>query len=120
MTGSAKSGDDRKARMPLPDFTAFNPGYKDAKEKEAERRETDRSVLRAADKFTRTCANHLLRARQRSSGSARLSAFHHGACGSERTPPLSSSPRFLGRPLGSGRYPPPAGLSAAKLLAGRS
>jgi len=30
-------------------------------------------------------------------GRARLPAFHHGTCGSERTPPLSSSTRFLGR-----------------------
>ena len=30
-------------------------------------------------------------------GRARLSAFHRGACGSEPTPPLSSSTRFLGR-----------------------
>src|SRR5208282_3654309 len=28
---------------------------------------------------------------------ARLSAFHHGACCSDRTPQLNSSTRFLGR-----------------------
>jgi hypothetical protein len=36
--------------MPLPGFVSLNPGYK--KEKEAERRETDVSILRATDKFT--------------------------------------------------------------------
>jgi hypothetical protein len=30
-------------------------------------------------------------------GARRLSAFHHGACGSEPTPPLSSRTHFLGR-----------------------
>jgi hypothetical protein len=33
----------------------------------------------------------------REASRARLSAFHHGACGSEPTPPLSSRTRFLGR-----------------------
>jgi hypothetical protein len=52
-------------------------------------------------------------------GRARLSAFHRGACGSEPTPPLSSSTRFLGR----GRYQAllEAGLSqSSELLADRS
>jgi hypothetical protein len=33
----------------------------------------------------------------REASRARLSASHHGACGSEPTPPLSSRTRFLGR-----------------------
>ena len=36
----------------------------------------------------------------RSAERARLTAFHHGTCGSEPTPPLSSRTRFLG--LGRG------------------
>ncbi len=36
-----------------------------------------------------------------SEGRARLSAFHRGACGSEPTPPLNSSTRFLGRGRGA-------------------
>jgi len=40
---------------------------------------------------------------------ARLSAFHRGACGSDRTPPLNSSYALPGTELGrSGRYPLPA------------
>jgi hypothetical protein len=45
---------------------------------------------------------------------ARLSAFHRGACGSDRTPPLNSSYALPGTELGrSGRYPLPAVHSAA-------
>src|SRR5208283_5653783 len=45
----------------------------------------------------------------REASRARLSAFHHGACGSDQTPPLSSSYALPGTELGrSGRYPPPA------------
>jgi hypothetical protein len=35
-------------------------------------------------------------------GAARLPAFHCGSCGSEPTPPFSSSTRFLGRGLKAG------------------
>jgi hypothetical protein len=38
-----------------------------------------------------------LTARRVPSGARRLSAFHRGSCGGDRTPPLSSRPRFLGR-----------------------
>ena len=41
------------------------------------------------------------------SGAARLSASHHGTCGSERTPPLSSRNVLPGTRLKSWRYPPP-------------
>ena len=55
----------------------------------------------------------------RPAGRARLSAFHRGACGSEPTPPLSSSTRFLGR--GPHQALPEAGLSqSSELLADRS
>src|SRR5580704_5573381 len=44
-------------------------------------------------------------------GRARLSAFHHGSCGSDRTPPLSSSYALPGTGLGrDGCYPSPAVL----------
>src|SRR5581483_8070918 len=45
-------------------------------------------------------------------GPLRLPAFHRGSRGSEPTPPLSSSPRFLGRGFG-GRYSAPACPSPA-------
>jgi hypothetical protein len=38
----------------------------------------------------------------RPSGGARLSAFHHGTCGSERTPPLNSSYALPGTKASSG------------------
>ena len=47
-------------------------------------------------------------------GRARLPAFHHGTCGSERTPPLNSSYALPGTELGrNGRYPLPAVPGAA-------
>jgi len=57
-------------------------------------------------------------------GALRLPAFHRGSRGSEPTPPLSSSPRFLGRGFG-GRYsavtcPSPAIQSQAGRNAGRA
>src|SRR5581483_3021665 len=57
-------------------------------------------------------------------GALRLPAFHRGSRGSEPTPPLSSSPRFLGRDFG-GRYsavtcPSPAIQSQAGRNAGRA
>ena len=57
-------------------------------------------------------------------GALRLPAFHRGSHGSEPTPPLSSSPRFLGRGFG-GRYsasacPSPAIQSQAGHNAGRA
>ena len=55
----------------------------------------------------------------RPAGRARLSAFHRGACGSEPTPPLSSSTRFLGR--GRHQALPEARLSqSSEQLADRS
>src|SRR6185312_10751503 len=57
-------------------------------------------------------------------GALRLPAFHRGSHGSEPTPPLSSSPRFLGPDFG-GRYsavtcPSPAIQSQAGRNAGRA
>jgi hypothetical protein len=60
-----------------------------------------------------TAARHEMAGLRRPSacGRARLSAFHHGACGSDRTPPLSSSHALPGTGLGrDGCYPPPAVL----------
>jgi hypothetical protein len=57
----------------------------------------------------------------REASRARLPAFHHGACGSDRTPPLNSSHALPGTGLGrNGRYPLPAVHSAAGYPAGRS
>ena len=49
--------------------------------KERRKRNADRRVDRTSALF---------RARRASSGTRRLSAFHRGSCGSDRTPPLSS------------------------------
>ena len=52
---------------------------------------------------------------------ARLSAFHRGTCGSERTPPLNSSYALPGTVLGrNGRYPLPAVIQYSDLVADRS
>ena len=52
---------------------------------------------------------HLSGAAARPAGRARLPAFHHGACGSDRTPPLNSSYALPETGLvRSGRYPLPA------------
>jgi hypothetical protein len=57
----------------------------------------------------------------RPAGRARLSAFHHGACGSDRTPPLSFSHALPATGLRrSGRYPLPAVMQCSELLADRS
>src|SRR5436190_9283896 len=100
MTDSAKSGSTARLSTPTPDFTSF---FRATKEKEAERRQTRISNLRAptvilprlgedrgggaarvhADKCTQICAHKIHATR-------RLSAFHRGACCSEPTPQLSS------------------------------
>jgi hypothetical protein len=52
---------------------------------------------------------------------ARLSAFHRGTCGGDRTPPLNSSYALPGTVLGrNGRYPLPAVIQYSELLADRS
>jgi len=55
-------------------------------------------------------------------GCARLPAFHHGTCGSDRTPPLSSCDKLPRAELGrDGHYPPPAAIRYSEAyLAGRS
>ena len=65
---------------------------------------------------------HLAGAAARGSPRARLSAFHHGTCGNERTPPLSSCDALAGAELGrNGRYPFPAAIRSSDLTqAGRS
>ena len=68
------------------------------KKKEAERRETDRSVLRAADRFTRTCATHLLRTRQRAQRRSALASRRSTAALAAANERRRSTPatRFLG------------------------
>jgi hypothetical protein len=90
-----------------PGFHFVHPGYKRRK---AERRQTRISNLRtpafilsrlrgrteegARRASTQTSVRKS--AHTKSTRRARLSAFHRGTCGSEPTPPLSSSTRFLG------------------------
>ncbi len=86
------------------------------------RRNADRRVnlpAASADAAARPDLSSLSRVRGGREGRARLSAFHRGACGSEPTPPLSSSTRFLGR--GRHQALPETGLSqSSELLADRS
>ena len=73
-----------------PGVRCAHPGLR--RKKEAERRQTQcfmspcqRARRRATDKAACAALTAI--------GRARLPAFHHGACGSDRTPPLSSSSR---------------------------
>src|SRR5579863_3572645 len=81
--------------MPIPDFTSFHPGHEETtknKKQEAERRQARISNLRALSSFSSACAEAREGARRALKAQrARLPAFHHGACCSERTPQLSSS-----------------------------
>ena len=86
--------------MPLPGFALLNPGY--GKAKEAERRQTQGVLSEPRERMLPLArASGPARAEAQR---ARLSAFRRGTCGSERTPPLNSSPRFLG-PGVIGCYP---------------
>jgi len=94
----AKSGDDRAACTPLarrvPDFAPLIRATK--KEKEAERRQTRISYLRAPTFILpRSRGRREEGARRASSGTRRLSAFHRGTCRSEPTPQLSSGRPFV-------------------------
>jgi hypothetical protein len=76
------------------------PG-KHRKKQEAERRQTLCNNLRALRRGTAPTLT-LPRARGRAwEGAARLSAFHHGTCGSDRTPPLSFSHATSGDLVGA-------------------
>ena len=91
-------------------------------DKKSGRRNADRRVnlpSASADAAARPDLFPLPGVREGREGRARLSAFHRGACGSEPTPPLSSSTRFLGRGLLQAL--PEEGLSqSSELLADRS
>src|ERR1700733_14218199 len=82
-----------------------NDERKKEERKEAERRQTQCFMTpcqRARRRATKSRLAPTLRC-----GRARLSAFHHGTCGSDRTPRLSSSYALPGTGLGrSGCYPP--------------
>jgi hypothetical protein len=83
------------------------------KRKEAERRQTQVALVRTQA----ACgARHGVwrLAPPSACGRARLPAFHHGTCGSDQTPPLSSSHALPGTELvRDGRYPPPAVLQCS-------
>jgi hypothetical protein len=79
--------------MPSPDFTWFHPGYEEKqknRKRNAGRRVPPTSapcpLCSSACAEAREGARRALKAQR-----ARLPAFHHGACCSERTPQLSSS-----------------------------
>jgi hypothetical protein len=103
----------------VPDFAALHPGYLLRRKKEAVRRQTQCFMSRTSGCGSRhgECGLRRLTA----VGRARLPAFHHGSCGSDRTPPLSSSHALPGTVLGRcGRYPLPAVQGAAGCPADRS
>src|SRR5579862_4190833 len=86
----------RFAVSPFP-FTA-----RKKKAKEAERRQTQGVLSEPRERMLPLArASGPARAEAQR---ARLSAFRRGTCGGERTPPLNSSPRFLG-PGVIGCYP---------------
>ena len=85
----AKSGEAVPLDRPSPGFAVLNPGYKKGK-RNAERRCPTTAVPPPSS--SPACGGGHRRGHgTRPSGRARLSAFHHGTCGSDRTPPLSSS-----------------------------
>src|SRR6476620_6704173 len=73
---------------------SITPGLKKSGRRNADRRVNLPSA--SADAAARPDLSSLYCVRGGREGRARLSAFHRGACGSELTPPLSSSTRFLG------------------------
>src|SRR5271168_1554370 len=89
--------------------------------KEAERRQTQ-GVLMPCQRARQRATDKAACAALTAIGRARLSAFHHGTCSSDRTPPLSSSHALPGTGLGrNGCYPPPAVLRCSGIYpAGRS
>jgi hypothetical protein len=70
---------------------AVTDGKNERKKKEAERRQAQCCMMPCQRARPRPPPHPPPRAREERVGAARLSAFHHGACGSERTPPLSPS-----------------------------
>jgi hypothetical protein len=113
----AISGDECPARLPLPGVAALTRA---TNKKEAERRQAHKSNLRISGCGSAPTLT-LPRMRGREwEGAARLPAFHRGACGSDRTPPLSPSYALPGTELvRSGCYPLPAVHSTAGDIARR-
>ena len=83
-------------------FAFFHSLQENKKAKEAERRQTQGVLSEPRERMLPLArASGPARAEAQR---ARLSAFRRGTCGGERTPPLNSSPRFLG-PGVIGCYP---------------
>jgi hypothetical protein len=84
---------------------------RESQEKRKEKRKQEGETPTDAYATARTSA------RARPIGGARLSAFHHGACCSERTPQLNSSHALPVKVLRSnGRYPFPAFVQCSGLV----
>jgi hypothetical protein len=82
---------------------------------------TNKEKREAERRQTRSQRPHPAGRGARPAGRARLSAFHRGACGGDRTPPLNSSHALPATVLGRcGRYPLPAVMQCSELLADRS
>jgi hypothetical protein len=100
-------------------------GNDEGKKKQRRRNAGRREVERAASQTARAELRSPSAAdAARPSGTARLSAFHRGACGSEPTPPLSSRRTSWDaaktRALSASACPSPATLSQAGRDAGRA
>ncbi len=94
---AAKSGNDCSARIPLPGFAALTRATNYERNKRKRNAGRRVSPILRAPSLPPPLAGEVGRGRgSRSAERARLSAFHHGSCCSERTPQLNSSTRFLG------------------------
>ena len=94
----AISGYDRRAFMPLPDFASLIRAtillYDSLPAKKERKWNAGRRTLRCPPAYgVRGAPRRRRLAPPFRFGRARLPAFHHGTCGSDRTPPLSSSSR---------------------------
>ena len=102
-----------------PRVSLRSPGLR--KKKKRKRNAGRRSVAWSARKRRAARATELRRLAPPSAcGRARLPAFHHGTCGSDRTPPLSSSHALPGTGLAEGRALPAPGRPSAAGFTPRS
>jgi hypothetical protein len=100
--GDRRIENGRYRRRSLRCFAVSIHCKKNKKAKEAERRQTQGVLSEPRERMLPLArASGPARAEAQR---ARLSAFRRGTCGGERTPPLNSSPRFLG-PGVIGCYP---------------
>ena len=100
--GDRRIANSRYRRRSLRCFAVSIHCKKNNKAKEAERRQTQGVLSEPRERMLPLArASGPARAEAQR---ARLSAFRRGTCGGERTPPLNSSPRFLG-PGVIGCYP---------------